>query len=715
MKVNFANKDTIFNIRVEFLICLFLVATTLAVYWQARNHEFVFDDSLYVSDNKHIQAGLTKDAVKWAFSVDDNEKTYWHPLTWISHIVDIQLFGMNAGSHILTNVLFHLINSLLLFFVFRLMTGEIWKSAFVAGLFALHPINVESVAWIAERKNVLSTFFWMLTLLAYVYYAQKPNLFKYILTFSAFTLGLMAKPMLVTLPCVLLLMDFWPLGRFRLGQMIRAGDERTNQSGEKVHQASDASRLFLEKLPFFGVSAIVIYLSSLSVQRPGVVITMQAVPLALRIENAAVSYIRYIGKLFWPIDLAVFYPYPATIPGYQVLGAAFLLVGVTIVFSRALKKMPFLLMGWLWCLGTLVPTIGFVQVGLWPAMADRWAYIPFIGLFIIIVWGSAAFFESRKFKKLWLASLGLSLLVILSLTTWKQIRIWHNSLTLFQHTVDVTANNYVANNNLGSALAKRGMTEQAIIHFSEALRLLPGYEKAHFNLAGIHNNIGNALKMQNKLDEAIRYYSQALSIKPDFEEPHNNLGLALLQRGRLEEAKAHFRKALQIRPGYPDAHKNLKITSDVLRKIDTAVSNLKQALVIIPQDPLLPEKIERLNKGKRELDNVIDRFIKALSLQPGFDSKSFDINNLTRVHLIKQEYDQRLSLFEEVIKVQPNSAGAYYHIACIYARQNNTKESLDWLNQAIERGFVNWELLRTDRDLENIRYTSFYKQLVERH
>jgi hypothetical protein len=496
------------NVRMEAIVCLVLVIATFAVYWQVRNHQFIdFDDRSYLLENNHIHAGLTKKAIKWAFSINANEKTYWHPLTWISHMVDIQLFGIHAGSHVTINVLLHILNSILLFFIFRLMTGEVWKSAFVAGLFALHPINVESVAWIAERKNVLSTFFWMLTLLAYIYYAQKPDPYKYLLTFSVFTLGLMAKPMLVTLPCVLLLMDFWPLGRLRIGQLLKKGPEKENLSVGASHQGWAALRLLIEKLPFFLASAIVLFLFKLSVQRPGLVITMEAVPFNLRLKNALVSYINYIVKMFWPKDLAVFYPFPETIPIYQVLGAAFLLAGITYLFCRASKKMPFLVIGWFWYLGTLVPTIGLVQAGLWPALADRWAYVPFIGLFIIIAWSIPELLRDKRYQKVWLGTLAASLLFILWVSTRQQIRYWRDSYALFKHTVEVTANNPVAYNNLGFALAQQGRITEAFRNYSEALRLNP-------DLAAIHNNMGNVLIAQGNLDDAIPHYAEALRLNP---------------------------------------------------------------------------------------------------------------------------------------------------------------------------------------------------------
>ena len=682
----------------EAIVCLVLVIATLIVYWQLRNHSYVgYDDPYYVTGNSHVQAGLTAANIIWAFTA--THASNWHPLTWLSHMLDVQLYGVNPASHHMINVLFHIFNTLLLFFVLRRMTGDIWPSGFVAALFALHPLHVESVAWVAERKDVLSAFFWMLTLWGYTRYSEQAGVYRYLLVLLFFALGLMAKPMVVTLPFVLLLLDYWPLGRFQ--QAFRGGFEGY------LKNKPPAYWLVLEKVPLFILAAASGIVTLQAQQSGGAVGSLVSYPLGVRISNALVSYSRYIGKMIWPEKLAVFYPHPEVLPGWQVIAAGLLIVSIICLGVRWKTRCPWFLVGWLWYLGTLVPVIGLIQVGA-QAMADRYTYIPLIGLFIMVAWGMPEVISGWRFKRTAMVVAAGAIVSMLMIKTSIQVGYWQNSVVLFEHALDVTADNYLAHNNLGGVLEKQGRLNEAFRHYSEALRLHP-------NLSAAHNNIANILIARGKSDEAIHHYSEALRLKPNFALAHNNLGLALFRKGRLEEARVHFSKALQIRPGYHDAHKNLKITSDILRKMDTAVLNLKEALVIIPQDPLLSEKIERLNKGKRELDKVIDRFIKALSLQTGFAANSFDIHNLTRVHLIKQEYDQTFSLFEKLIKIQPDSAGAYYHIACIYARQNNTKESLDWLNQAIQRGFVNWELFRTDRDLENIRYTSFYKQLVEKH
>ena len=361
------------------LICLGLVISILLCYWQVRNYEFInFDDDLYVTDNRNVQAGINRSGIKWAFSFEDKNKTHWHPLSWLSHMTDIQLYGMNPGQHHLTNVIFHIFNTLLLFFVLYRMTGKVWQPAIVAALFGVHPLNVESVAWVAERKNVLSTFFFMLTLLAYALFSEKPNTFRYLLIVIFFIFGLLSKPMLVTLPFVLLLIDIWPLGRIEL---LQPGNKRWCILG----------RLILEKIPLFILSGLSTFLGSASLQGLGSYISLQTAPMTLRLSNALVSYVKYMGKMIWPHNLAVFYPFPKIIPIYQTLGAFILLVWVSFMFFAAFKRRPYLTIGWLWFLGTLVPVIGLIQVGLWPALADRWAYLPMIGLLIIATWGGGRY------------------------------------------------------------------------------------------------------------------------------------------------------------------------------------------------------------------------------------------------------------------------------------------------------------------------------------
>jgi len=368
---NSTHKNTLFGMRADHLICLFLGLVTLSVYWQVVDHEFIiYDDPSYVTENHHVQAGLTLKSLAWSFSFTEKEDTYWHPLTWISHMLDCQFYGLNPGMHHLNNLILHIASSLLLFLAFKRMTGEVWKSAFIAALFALHPLNVDSVAWIAERKNVLSTFFWMLTMLSYAYYSERPGPWIYLLTLLFFALGLLAKPMLVTLPFVLLLLDYWPLGRLRLP---------TIPSG---------FRLFMEKAPFIVLAVFIAYLSFSSSEDLGIMISLETKPMDLRIANALVSYVSYMEKMVWPQSMAVHYPYPRMIPIWKSICAGLFLGLVSLSVILAIKRKPYLSVGWLWFLGTLVPVIGLVQNGLWPAMADRWAYVPLIGLFIMIAWGA---------------------------------------------------------------------------------------------------------------------------------------------------------------------------------------------------------------------------------------------------------------------------------------------------------------------------------------
>ena len=533
------------------LACLALVLTTLCVYWQIQSFDFVFfDDPEYVYNNRQVQAGLTREGIIWSFTFSDKEKTYWHPLTWLSHMLDCELYGLAPGMHHLSNLMLHLANSLLLFWVFKQMTGARWRSFFVAALFALHPINVESVAWLSERKNVLSTFFWMLTLLSYVNYCSRRSLFRYLLTLFVFGLGLLAKPILVTLPFVFLLLDYWPLGRIRFGKEIidNKNEETRSISG---FRESSISHLLFEKIPFFVLTAISICLSTWSNQNQIDLISSEAVPIKLRFANAMVSYVSYIGKMIWPQNLAVLYPFPETmLPVWQVAGSGLLLVCVSTLMIWSLRRKPYLSVGWLWYLGTLVPVIGLVQAGLWPAMADRWAYVPLIGLFMITSWGAYDLVATWQYRKKCLAILATIVLTILTTMTWTQAEYWKNSLTLFSHTLEITSNNYVTHNNLGHVLIKTGRIDQGIAHCREALRINPNYSDAH-------GTLGNGLFAQGKLDEAIIHYSEALVLNPMNEKTYNNMGVALYKKGKINEAISHFKKALQLKPGYIMAKKNL--------------------------------------------------------------------------------------------------------------------------------------------------------------
>ena len=571
--------------------CLFLVAITLAVYWSVQDYDFVnFDDAVYVSENPHIQDGLTLKSVMWAFSFSGKEDTYWHPVTWLSHALDCQLYGLQPGKHHLTNLIFHIANSLLLFIVFKWMTGAFWRSAFVATIFAIHPINVDSVAWVAERKNVVSTFFWMLTMLSYVYYTKKQVLYRYLLTFLLYALGLLTKPTLVTLPFVLLLLDYWPLRRFSYGQFSR----NKNQEGRTKTAISRLKgfphfHLIVEKIPFFIMSGFSIGLSFLSVQEKA-----SLAPMSLRIANALVSYVKYIGDMIWPHGLTVFYPYPRMVPAWESIGALFFLICVSVLAIRLIQRAPYFIIGWLWFLGTLVPVLGLVQVGLWPAMADRFAYVPLIGLFMVFAWGIPEICQNWSYRKIWLSASGALLLLILIMVTWRQVGYWENSITLFEHNLRFTSDNCVAHNNLGNTLYNRGRTEEAIEHYLQALRIKPDFLQAHHSL-------GFALNRQGHTEEAIEHYLQALRIKPDYTQGHSDLGDALYNQGRREEAVEHYLQALRINPNYVRAHNGLAIALARKGNIEEAIAHFRKALQINPNNIIVKRNLIRaLMKQKRK-------------------------------------------------------------------------------------------------------------------
>ena len=567
--------------HIQAVICLFLVGITLAVFYRSFSYDFLnFDDDVYVTANQNVQKGLTLENTLWAFRT--TSIAYWHPLTWISHMLDVQVWGVDSGRHHLTNVLFHMTNALLLFLALNHMTGAAWRSAFVAIFFALHPLNVESVAWVAERKNLLSTFFGMLTLLAYGCYTQKPDLIRYLIVGVFFLLGLLAKPMLVTLPFLFLLLDYWPLRRFSL---------RDSSTGRR----NKTSGLILEKLPFLIISGIFVYVSSASIQGSGILRTLKAVPMSLRFSNAVVSYVKYMGKMIWPFNLTLIYPYPQSISEGQFFLSLIFLVAVSVYVIWLLKGHSYLAVGWFWYLGTLVPVSGLVQAGLWPAMADRWAYVPLIGLFIAIVWGIAELADGRPFCKKSIPIFAILIMGFLGATTWVQLGYWKNSIELFRHALEITADNAVAHNNLGNAILHSGKSDQAYEHYAQAIRIIPDFAEAHYNIARILtdqskidaalSHYGSAIKSNPRFEKAyynrgillaqkgddsaaILDFSMALRIDPDYAEAHNNLGVVLIRQGRIKEAASHFLKAVQLKSSYSEASQNLQKALNEMKSID---------------------------------------------------------------------------------------------------------------------------------------------------
>ncbi|MGA2171915.1 MAG: tetratricopeptide repeat protein [Sedimentisphaerales bacterium] len=488
-----------YSLRV--LICLVLALATFAVYRQVRNNDFIdFDDDLYVTANDNIQKGPTLETVKWSFTT--THAYNWHPLTWLSHSLDCRCFGLNPAGHHLTSLAFHVANTILLFLVFLQMTGFLWRSAFVAALFALHPLHVESVAWVAERKDVLSTFFWLLTMWLYVRYTKRPGFITYLPIVLAFALGLMAKQMLVTLPFVMLLLDYWPLNRFGRQQ----GGGKTN----------NVFRCFIEKIPLlvlsFIAALIVLYVQS----KATLVRSALQIPIAPRLANALLAYAEYIIKMFYPLNLGVLYPFPLTNPPlWQVLTAGLLLLCATIAVFRFSRNRRWLIVGWLWYLGTLVPVIGIVQVGL-QAMADRYTYVPLIGLFLIIAWGGAELTEKLIYRNVVLSISAVIILISLSVISYRQVSYWKDSITLFKHTAAVTKDNDIMHFNLGRLLLKQGDTGQAIYHWTEAVRIKPDQPTIHRGLAVLFTRQGD-------INRAIYHYRQVLIYRPDDEFARDNL------------------------------------------------------------------------------------------------------------------------------------------------------------------------------------------------
>jgi tetratricopeptide (TPR) repeat protein len=580
-------KEIGFKIRPETIICLFLVLVTGAVYLQVWNHEFVgYDDDGYVFENARVQNGLTLDNVIWAFKT--THKSNWHPLTWLSHLLDVELFEMQSGRHHMTSVVFHILNSLLLFGVFRKMTGNVWQSGFIAGMFALHPLHVESVAWVSQRKDVLSMFFWMLALWGYARYSEHPQIKRYLPVMGFFVMGLMAKPMVVTLPFVLLLLDYWPLKRIRFNNLKR-------DTAISARRPS-AGFLILEKAPLFILTLASCFITYFAQAKGGAVGSSEIHPLFVRVVNAFVSYLEYIQKMIWPDNLAVLYPYPGTFSGWQLTAALIILIGISFLAIRYLKIFPWLGVGWFWYLGTLVPVIGLVQVGV-QAWADRYTYIPLIGLFIIFAWGVPQLLAGWRHRKAVISTLCAALFPILMITTWIQVSYWQNSRKLFAHTLDVTADNYVIHNNLGFELAVLGRADDALKHYREAIKINPDFEIAHINL-------GKALLLKGKVNESVRYYQALLEIKPAYAGVHHNLGLVLLRKGDTENAIVHFQKALRINKNYAEVYNSLGAAMLSKGEIKKAISQFRQALRIKP-DLLVAQKnlskLENLADSKPEV------------------------------------------------------------------------------------------------------------------
>ena len=651
----------------ELLVFLLLVAVILAVFWQVKDYQLVnYDDDVYVTDNPHVRMGLEGEGVIWAFTAV--HAGYWIPLTWLSYMLDYEVYGLNPGGFHLTNVLLHLVSALLLYLVFRRMTGARWRSAFVAGLFALHPLQVESVAWVTERKDVLSTLFWMLTLLTYVLYAEHPRTTRYLALLAAFSLGLMAKPMLVTIPFVLLLLDFWPL--HRLGPSASPPVTEPSETARPTVRFTPLSRLISEKIPLLAIAATVSFLAYFTQEMGGAVRSLEGWPLNLRIANALVSYVTYLAKAIWPRRLAVFYPYPESIPWWQAAGAGFLLVALSILVIRARRRCPYLTVGWLWFFTTLLPVIGLVQVGL-QAMADRFTYVPIIGLAIIVGWGVPELLASYRSRPVVLAVSAAIVLSVLTARSWVQLQHWRNSTVLFEHALQVTHRNYLAHNNLGAALFNQGKIEEAINHYYQAVQIRPDYERAYFNLGNGFAELGN-------IDAARRYYAKAPSFKPA--EARNNLGRALAIQGRIEDAIANYLEALSLKPELAEAHNNLGDALARQGKFDEAIGRFSMALALDPDLAQAHDNLGRALARQGKSAEAIDHFSRALVLKPDFAEVHCHLGN-TLAQLGK--LDEAVAHYTKALGLKPDLAEAHNNLGVVLARQGKLRDAAAHFSEAL--------------------------------
>ncbi len=638
------------------LIHLVLILSGFIAYEPIRHNDFVgFDDDKYVTQNPLVRKGLAHESVAWAFT-----STYlsnWHPLTWLSHMLDCQLFGQEPFWHHLTNLLFHIANTLLLFWLLKEMTGCIWSSAFVAAAFALHPLHVESVAWISERKDVLSGFFWMLTIAAYIRYTKHPNIGWYLLVFLAFGLALMAKPMVVTLPFVLLLLDYWPLRRFELSSPLQRELLLKSELGDTDISILKASRLVIEKIPLF-VLMLISSVITFIVQRHAMEMdTGVDISLYSRVSNAIVSYLAYILKIVYPTRLAVLYPHlGSSLPLWQTIGSFLILTVISAGVIYTARKRCYLLVGWLWYLGTLLPVIGLVQFGV-QAMADRYTYLPSIGIFIMIAWGASELFTGWRYQRIGLAITAGIVLTGMLLCTRMQLRHWRNSFTLFEHTLKVTKNNFTMHYNYGYMLSTQSRFAEAILHFDKALQINPRYFDAY-------NNKGLALLELGKINEAIECFNEVLKLKPDFYRAHNNLGMAFHRLGKTDLAVEQWLESVRLSPDDDTSHFNLGMEFIKQDKLDKAVEHLNRVVEIKPYWPEAHYNLGIAYYRQGRLDMAAEQCARALSLKPDYTEANISLaHNLFELGRIQQAIDY----YYRLLRLQPNHVEALNNLAWILA------------------------------------------------
>jgi tetratricopeptide (TPR) repeat protein len=657
-----------------------LLVVTLAAFAAVWRHGFVsVDDHIYVTDNARVLAGLTWSGVGWAFTT--THANFWHPLTWLSLMLDVQLFGANPGAMHVTNLLFHLANTVLWFVVLSRMTGAPGPSALVAGLFAVHPLHVESVAWISARKDVLSTFFLLLALWCYAVYVDdrrkgERGALAYAGVLGLFALGLMAKPMLVTLPFVMLLLDWWPLGRAS-GVEARACLAEADGEGGRVSLSAawrSWAPLVREKLPLFALAAASGVVAYLAQERGGAVAGLAAFPLTGRLANALHSYVAYIGQMFWPVGLAAFYPYPQVTLVWPAVAAAFTLAAITVAAVLLARHRPHLAVGWFWYVGTLLPVSGLVQVGS-HAMADRYTYVPLVGLFVMAAWGVADLPSRARLPRRALAVASCVLLLACAALTRAQVATWRDSTALWQHAIDVMPDNYYAHNGLGLELARQGRHAEAKAHFAEAVRLAPGFPNGH-------NNLGQALAGENRLDEALAEFRTALALNPDYPQAHTNLGNALLKARRPQEAVLHFTEAIRVDPDSADARTNLGSALLEASRPAAAIEQLTSAVALRPGSAAAHYDLANALQRVGGLEEAVEHYRMALALQPATQSVETR-NNLGATLVRMGRLDEAAAEFDQALRIDPRSTQALNNLGSLLLQTGRPAAAADKFRDAI--------------------------------
>jgi tetratricopeptide (TPR) repeat protein len=641
------------------IICTLLVLAVIVVYGQSIKYDFITtDDYLYVTNNPHVKAGLTCESVRWAFT--SMEVSNWHPLTWISLMIDYRLSGMNPSSYHATNIVLHALNAVLLLLVLRRLTGSLYRSAFVAALFALHPIHVESVAWISERKDVLSTMFWFLGIWAYLLYLRKPSAGRYGAVMGAFVMGLMAKPMLVSFPITLLLLDIWPLRRLAVGSQ----------------RSRPPLRLFLEKVPLFALSIVSCFLTFWAQKAGGAVAQLNDVPFNFRMMNAVVSYVIYLGKMIWPLNLAIFYPHPMnTLEGWKIVACLIALAGMTYYSILTHAKRAYVTFGWLWYVITLAPVIGIVQIGS-QGLADRYTYVPFIGIFVIIAWGApdlvgrfwGAEPEARRRSTMVLRTVAVMALLALASLAYGQVRFWKDDITTWTHAVEVAPGVAFSEYNLGRSLHMQHRDDEAMIHYRQAVRIDPNRFDAYNNLgiifmdrgaydeaesalesalrakpdfAKAYYNMGLLLCRMKRFSESFHYYTEAIRLDPEDKEirtklasSHCDYGIALAGQGNVDEAIRQFKIALDIAPQSASAvaHYNLGVTYAGLKKFDLAKTEYEKAILADPNSAESHNNLGILLGQLGDVEDAIAHFKDALRIKPDFKPAADNLRKISEAH-----------------------------------------------------------------------------------